>query len=157
MGSPLLQSKEMSPLGIFAPHPRDAMGGAIAQPPNSGEDETLAEVGRRQQGATASAVSSSCGSVRVWVRRWGCMFVFLHVVLILVWPPITVLALHGMLSKIDGVSEISDVQDVPFSPTTCELVASSTSASQECCTRAVVGSARGQDRIPQIDFFFGRA
>ena len=46
------------------------------------------------------------------------MFVFLHVVFFLVWPPITVLAFRGLLSAIDQVGDISDVKDVPFAPTT---------------------------------------
>ena len=70
------------------------------------------------------------------------MFVFLHVVFFLVWPPITVLAFRGLLSAIDQVGDISDVKDVPFAPTTCDVVVGSATSSQECCSGIVGSCAR---------------
>ena len=74
-------------------------------------------------------------------RQLGCVVVLLCV-FILVWPPITVLALQRLLSAIDEVSAVSDVKDVPFSLTACNMVTGTARTSQECCNSAVVGGCR---------------
>ena len=62
------------------------------------------------------------------------------IILMTVWPAVTVLAVRGLLSGIDKVQDINDVKNVDFTPTTCALLAGSASVVQECCRGGSVGT-----------------